>query len=538
MRKLILLLLVPLISFGQEITIVSVEDEPIIFSQETIDFINSQGFNEGNIGDSQKIYVDFDKDGNKDIISNVAGDPYNPSTLCVFLWDDSQGKYIDNHEYLMITQGESMLFNNTVADFNSDGLNDIYLAIENYHGEPGQQPDYYPENSYYMPGHLFLNNGQGFDSQFIDDSTYGDGSYPKFSDGYVLDIDGDGIFEIINSSINDHPENTPLNSFLVTSYEISSNNEISYSFLMPWEDTFEAQYINPDDTFYVRAGIVRDYNNRTYIQYNGFQEDLANGFKRYYPEVSIYEKELDSNGQLILFNKFRLERNEEIQNFDNYVGRDSFYIDDLNNDGSEEIIIQMTNDYELGAGLAVFDNEGNEITDLWFEEGDNQGNSANGFHFIDLNNDGKKDIIMVSNYNDNYNETVLYLNNGETFEKKVIDTDYQWNFPIDSNGDGNYEIMTSSNSNSKLYFLDYSSALNNKGFLSFNLSIYPNPSSDILYINGADKELYAKVTDLSGKQVIREYAIDKLDISCLDNGIYIINLTDGVNSSFHKIIKN
>jgi len=239
-----------------------------------------------------------------------------------------------------------------------------------------------------------------------------------------------------------------------------------------------------------------------------------------------------------LVDKYRLERNEEIQNYDNFVERDSFYIDDLDNDGSEEIIIQMTNDYELGAGLAVFDNEGSEITDLWFEEGDNQGNSANGFHFVDLNNDGKKDIIMVSNYNDNYNETVLYLNNGETFEKKVLDTDYKWNFPIDSNEDGNYEIMTSTGSNSKLYFLDYSSALNDNGFSPFNLSIYPNPSSDIVYINGVDKELDAKVTDLTGKQVIREYAIDKLDISCLEKGIYIINLTDGVNSSFHKIIKN
>ena len=537
MKKLLyLLLFVPLVSFGQEIIIVSVEDEPIIFSQETIDFINGYGFNEGNIGDSQKIYVDFDNDGSKDIISMIAGDPYNPFTLCIFLWDDSEGKYIDNHEYLMLTQGESMLFNNTVADFNSDGLNDIYVAIENYHGEPGQQPDYYPENSYYMPGHLFLNNGQGFDSQFIDDSTYGDGSYPKFSDGYVLDIDGDGNVEIINPSINDHPENTPLNSYLVTSYEVNSNNEISYSFLMPWEDTFEVQDIN-DDTFNVRAGIVRDYNNRTYIQYVGYQEDLTNGCKRYYPEVSIYEKELDTNGQPILYDKFRLERNEEIQNFNSYVSRDSFYIDDLDNDGSEEIIIQMTNDCEMGAGLAVFDNEGNEITDLWFEDGDNMGNSANGFHFVDLNNDGKKDIIMVSAYNNNYNETVLYLNNGEKFEKKVIETDHRWNFPVDSNGDGVYEIMTSSSSDSKLYFLDYSNALGISDFES-SIKIYPNPSSDNIYIKGTEKDLEATVTDLLGKLLLSEFITYELDISSLEKGTYILNLTDGINTSSHKIIKD
>ena len=473
MKQRLLFLFIPLVSFGQEITIVSVEEDPVIFSQETIAIINNYGFSEGNIGDSQKIYVDFDNDGHKDIVSYVAGDPYTPFVLSMFLWDHSLGKYIEDHHYLMITEGESMLFNNTVADFNADGLNDIYIAIENYHGEPGQQPDYYPENSYYMPGHLFLNNGQGFDSQFIDDATYGDGSYPKFSDGYVLDIDGDGSVEIVVPSINDHPGNIPLNSFLVTSYEINSHNEISYSFLMPWEDTFDVQGMNPNEDFYVRAGIVREYKTRTYIQYVGYQDDLANGFKRFYPEVSIYEKEVDSDGQLILVDKFRLERNEEIQNYDSYVGRDSFYVDDLDDDGSEEMIIQMTNDYEQGAGLAVFNNQGVEITDSWFDQGDNQGNSANGFHFVDLNNDKKKDILMVSSYNDNHNETVLYLNSGEKFEKKVIDTDYQWNFPLDSDGDDIYEIMTSSGSDSKLYFLDYSNtlSLSAHSFLTKNAAV-------------------------------------------------------------------
>jgi len=536
MKKLILLLFIPLISFGQEISIVSVQDEPVIFSQETIDLINSYGFSEGNIGDSQKIYVDFDNDGNKDIISLIAGDPYNPFTLCIFLWDDSQGKYIDNHQYLMTTQGESMLFENTVADLNSDGLNDIYVPIENYHGEPGLQPDYYPENSYHMPGHLFLNNGQGFDSQFIDNSTNGDGSYPQYFFGNILDIDGNGSVEIIVPSINQHPENTPANNFLVTSYEIDNNNQITYSFLMPWEDSFEVQNINPDDLYYVQANIVREFDNKTYILYGGFREDLENGCKRSYPEVSVYQKELDANGQPILYDKFRLERNEEIQNYNSFVTRDSFYIDDLDDDGVEEIIIQMNNDCELGSGLTVFSNEGAEITDIWFDEGSNQGNSANGFHFLDLNNDDKKDIIMVSGYNENYNETVLYLNNGEKFEKKVIETDYQWNFPIDSNGDNIYEIMTSSNSNSKLYFLDYSNALSINNFEN-DIKIYPNPSFDYININ-ADSNLEAILYDSLGKELIRENVTDKLDISQLEKGTYILNLSDGINTSTHKIIKD
>jgi len=71
-----------------------------------------------------------------------------------------------------------------------------------------------------------------------------------------------------------------------------------------------------------------------------------------------------------------------------------------------------------------------------------------------------------------------------------------------------------------------------------NITLYPNPSTDFVYINGTDKELVAIVIDLLGRQVLREYVTEKLDISCLDKGTYIINLRDGVNTSSHKIIKN
>jgi len=295
------------------------------------------------------------------------------------------------------------------------------------------------------------------------------------------------------------------------------------------------QNINSDESYYVQANIVREYDNKTFVLYAGFREDLANGCKRFYPEVSVYQKEFDANGQPILYDKFRLERNEEIQNFNSYVTRDSFYINDLDNDGNEEIIIQMTNDCEMGAGLAVFNGEGIEITDVWFDEGDNLGNFANGFHFVDLNNDDKKDIIMVSAYSDNYNETILFLNNGEKFKKKVLETDHKWNFPIDSNGDNIYEIMTSSDSNSKLYFLDYSNALSINEFEN-DIKIYPNPSFDYIKIN-ADSNLEAILYDSLGKELIRKNVTDKLDISQLKKGTYILNLSNGVNTSTHKIIK-
>ena len=61
--------------------------------------------------------------------------------------------------------------------------------------------------------------------------------------------------------------------------------------------------------------------------------------------------------------------------------------------------------------------------------------------------------------------------------------------------------------------------------------IYPNPTSDYIYINN-NIELEIVVFDFLGKQVMREYITDKFDISCLEKGTYILNLSDGININF------
>jgi len=69
-----------------------------------------------------------------------------------------------------------------------------------------------------------------------------------------------------------------------------------------------------------------------------------------------------------------------------------------------------------------------------------------------------------------------------------------------------------------------------------DISIYPNPSSHYVYVN-SDIELEVIVFDLLGKELIRENISGRLDISSLEKGTYILNLTDGINTSTHKIIK-
>ena len=162
MKKLILLLFIPLVSFGQNITIDSVDYEPLLISENTIDYLNENGYDGNNLfgSYSQAINVDFNNDGYLDLIAYIKGTPYLPSILGVFIWNNDTNKFIENNNYLMIVEGEAGLWDNSIGDFNGDGLTDIYVPVSNYHGESGQQPDYYPfEDSMNMPGHLFLNNG-------------------------------------------------------------------------------------------------------------------------------------------------------------------------------------------------------------------------------------------------------------------------------------------------------------------------------------------------------------------------------------------
>jgi hypothetical protein len=71
-----------------------------------------------------------------------------------------------------------------------------------------------------------------------------------------------------------------------------------------------------------------------------------------------------------------------------------------------------------------------------------------------------------------------------------------------------------------------------------NISIYPNPTSDIVYVEGNYSQLKAVVYDILGKQVMNEPITDHIDISQLDKGVYILKLSDGVKLTTQRILKN
>ena len=80
------------------------------------------------------------------------------------------------------------------------------------------------------------------------------------------------------------------------------------------------------------------------------------------------------------------------------------------------------------------------------------------------------------------------------------------------------------------------SLTNNNYNISNLIDLFPNPSSKYIDVN-IDSVLEAVVFDLLGKELIRENITGRLDISSLEKGTYILNLSDGINTSTHKIIK-
>jgi len=76
--------------------------------------------------------------------------------------------------------------------------------------------------------------------------------------------------------------------------------------------------------------------------------------------------------------------------------------------------------------------------------------------------------------------------------------------------------------------------------LSHGTKIYPNPASDIIFLQ-ADKDLELRMTDVSGKLILREVTkagTSKIDVSDIKAGLYFMTLKSGETSFSKKIIIN
>ena len=102
---------------------------------------------------------------------------------------------------------------------------------------------------------------------------------------------------------------------------------------------------------------------------------------------------------------------------------------------------------------------------------------------------------------------------------------------------GGINIINSSGSNSMVATLGplplSVSEINNN-----SISIYPNPASNILFIDGLKHNSTASIFDINGKILINKQIINnQIDISSLPNGFYIIKITEEGETGTLKFVK-
>ncbi len=74
--------------------------------------------------------------------------------------------------------------------------------------------------------------------------------------------------------------------------------------------------------------------------------------------------------------------------------------------------------------------------------------------------------------------------------------------------------------------------------LELGVFIYPNPTDDYLFIEGNKNPISISIYNLLGAEVIATSATNKINVSELSKGVYIIRISDGVNQTNKKFIKN
>lgn len=71
-----------------------------------------------------------------------------------------------------------------------------------------------------------------------------------------------------------------------------------------------------------------------------------------------------------------------------------------------------------------------------------------------------------------------------------------------------------------------------------NISIYPNPTTDVLYSNGLDNIQKIRVFDLNGKMIKEVKDTKQIDLTELQTGTYIINFYSDAQVFSKRVLKN
>ncbi|WP_445758139.1 T9SS type A sorting domain-containing protein [Polaribacter sp.] len=70
------------------------------------------------------------------------------------------------------------------------------------------------------------------------------------------------------------------------------------------------------------------------------------------------------------------------------------------------------------------------------------------------------------------------------------------------------------------------------------LKVYPNPVKDKLFISGNKTPISISIFNVLGKEVISIKNTNNINVQALPSGVYMIRISDGIQQTAQKFIKN
>ena len=71
-----------------------------------------------------------------------------------------------------------------------------------------------------------------------------------------------------------------------------------------------------------------------------------------------------------------------------------------------------------------------------------------------------------------------------------------------------------------------------------DISIYPNPTSNTLFISGNETPIAVSIYNVLGKEVLSIKNTNNINVQALPSGVYVIRISDGAGQANRKFIKN
>lgn len=163
---------------------------------------------------------------------------------------------------------------------------------------------------------------------------------------------------------------------------------------------------------------------------------------------------------------------------------------------------------------------------------------------VNVNSATSIDLKTIVTDNDNVSASIVKTvksNSNPNAVSAVVNVNDE--LVLTPQGNGTADVVVSFNSNGKvvektLTVNAASGVLSTVEVKKTELSIYPNPATDILYIRTQDKVLNVSIYDLSGKLINIPFSNGQVNVSMLPKGVYIVTAKTEKATYQQKLIKN